>query len=365
MPSTELLLGPMLIGVFANTILYGILIVQSFIYYQAYKRDPTWIRYFVLYLFLLETLNTGFDIGMMYEPLVKRFGTERAVTIAPIMLDADPIVTVMISTPVQLFMAWRIQAINKSVLITSSIVFFAICALVGGIATTVSVTLIPEFARLQRFHGAVITWLASSAAGDVVITASLVWSLYRRKTGFKSTDDQISRIMRLTIQTGAITAVSAAADVLIFVLVPKTTLNFIWDFALSKLYTNSLLSTLNARAGWNNLAGNPNDTHNVLFGDQERISGSQRQVTINGKLSHQLHPNRQISSTGVYELDTYISSNYDSEAKSPVTSNIDLERGISVTKVVETMVEDPLPEQPGQNRQRKSHPVPTEANQSS
>lgn len=49
--------------------------------------------------------------------------------------------------------------------------------LVGGIATTISVTLIPEFARLQQFHGAVITWLASSAAGDVVITAALVWSL--------------------------------------------------------------------------------------------------------------------------------------------------------------------------------------------
>lgn len=28
----------------------------------------------VLYLFLLETINTGFDIGMMYEPLIKRFG---------------------------------------------------------------------------------------------------------------------------------------------------------------------------------------------------------------------------------------------------------------------------------------------------
>lgn len=67
------------------------------------------------------------------------------------------------------------------------------------------------------------------------------------------------------------------------------------------------------------------------------------------------------SSGGVYELDTYISYNYDSEGKS--TSNVDLERGISVTKVVETMVEDPLPEGKGQNRDRKSCPVPIEASQ--
>ena len=28
----------------------------------------------VLYLFLLETVNTAFDIAMMYEPLVLNFG---------------------------------------------------------------------------------------------------------------------------------------------------------------------------------------------------------------------------------------------------------------------------------------------------
>lgn len=60
---------------------------------------------------------------------------------------------------------------------------------------------------------------------------------YKRKTGFKGTDDQISRIMKrmfefwrqraailinslVTVQTGAITAISAAADVIIFLLLP-------------------------------------------------------------------------------------------------------------------------------------------------
>lgn len=51
---------------------------------------------------------------------------------------------------------------------------------VGGIATTVSVTLIPEYAKLQEFRGAVITWLASSAVCDVIITTSLVTSLVSR-----------------------------------------------------------------------------------------------------------------------------------------------------------------------------------------
>lgn len=47
--------------------------------------------------------------------------------------------------------------------------------------------------------------------------------------------------------------------------------NFVWDFALSKLYTNSLLSTLNARVGWNNVNGVENDTNNVLFGSETAV----------------------------------------------------------------------------------------------
>ncbi|KAL0960491.1 hypothetical protein HGRIS_005531 [Hohenbuehelia grisea] len=331
MPGVELVFGPMLIGVFLNTILYGVLALQTFIYYQTYKRDKAWIRYFVLYLFVLETANTGFDIGMMYEPLVVRYGTPRATTRVPIMLSLDPIVTVLISTPVQLFIAWRIKIISKSKVITAAIVFFAVCAFVGGVATTVCVTVIPEYARLQEFHAAVITWLASSAAADVVITGSLVYSLYNRKTGLRATDDVINRIIRLTVQTGMITAISAGADVIIFLAVPSTTLNFIWDFALSKLYTNSLLSTLNARAGWDHLTGDANQP-NVLFGDDSSAS-----MTRSDRTPRKDRSNRQVITTGVYELEPHSMSAHESGK-----SDRDVEFGVAVSKVVERL-EDPIP----------------------
>jgi len=51
--------------------------------------------------------------------------------------------------------------------------------------------------------------------------------------------------------------------------------NFIWDLPLSKLYTNSLLSTLNSRAGWNNLTGTEAG-HSVLF--REKQSNERRAV---------------------------------------------------------------------------------------
>jgi len=145
---------------------------------------------------------------------------------------------------------------------------------------SVIVSLNPEFAKFPEFLPEVITWLASSALCDVIITICLVYSLYRRKAG-SAAEDHINRIIRLTMQTGTLTTVFALTDVFISVFVMSGSLNFIWDFPLSKLYTNSLISSLNARAGWQNLSG---DRHppNALFQDTEQsnVSGNSGNRTV-------------------------------------------------------------------------------------
>ncbi|KAF9240380.1 hypothetical protein BU15DRAFT_73974 [Melanogaster broomeanus] len=331
----ELLFGPMLIGVFLNTTLYGAFVVQTFVYFQTYKRDSRWIRMFVLYLLFCETLNTGFDIGMMYEPLIIRYATPSATIIAPIMLSADPLMTVLISSPVQLFIAWRVRVMSGLTLIPAVICFFAFTAFVGGIATTVSVTIINEYTRFHQFDGAVITWLASSAVADVVITVSLVWSLWRQRTGIAATDDLISRLIRLTVQTGLITAISATADVTLFLAVKGTTLNYIWDFALSKLYSNSLLSTLNARGGWK-ASGTLQE--NILFGAPS-VGGS---TTIASGLY--IDPPIQSDTLATIELQTRKPPRLGS--LTPESTN-QPEYAIAVRRVVEQFEDDPIPKTRG------------------
>ncbi|KAL4256089.1 hypothetical protein AB1N83_011796 [Pleurotus pulmonarius] len=311
MPSVELIFGPMLFGVFLNTLLYGVLMLQAFIYQRTYKSDKTWIRCLVGYLFFVETLNTAFDWGTMYEPLVKRWGAERATRIVPVMLEADHVVMVMISTPVQLFIAWRIKIISGSSRLAGLIAFFAFSSFIGGFASTV------------RIRGPIITWLASAATADVLITSSLVYSLRKRKTGIKSTDDAIDRIVRLTIQTGMITAIFAASDVILYTTSTETGLNFIFDFPLSKLYTNSLVSTLNARAGWDKL--NSDDASNVLFGHDP-----------NQTMIKTPHPGSKLSATtstvtGVFELDVR-----DRHVHGESKRVGDIEGGVSITQVVES-----------------------------
>ncbi|KAJ7857155.1 hypothetical protein B0H13DRAFT_2357063 [Mycena leptocephala] len=260
----ELLFGPMLIGVLLSTLVYGIMSVQvkcpAYIreysvtafqmlrYYQTYKMDALWIRYFMLYLFIAETANLLVEIGIIYEPLIVRYGTPQALIKSPLVLPGDAISIVLVSTPIQLFTAWRISVITESIAVPMIISILSVASFGGGLLVTVFVTIRNEFREFQSFSGAVILWLISSAVCDVLIAIILIYSLATRKTGFTAVDGQINRIIRcqwfmlsspflqkwasflirftetVIVQTGAITAVTALADVILFLAFPTTTL---------------------------------------------------------------------------------------------------------------------------------------------
>ncbi|KAJ7739329.1 hypothetical protein B0H16DRAFT_1861822 [Mycena metata] len=245
--NVTLLFGPLLLGVLLNTLLYGIVLVQVLIYYHRYPSDRPWFRYLVLYLLAVETVDWVADIGVIYEPLILRYGTPEALLVSPVMLRADAILTVLISTTIQCFVAWRLYVVTCSRIIPVIITLFAIVSFGGGVATTIIVSLHPNFADFSQFHLEVGIWLVSTTIVDVTLAASLVYSLWTRKTRGTSTDSYINKIIRLTVQTGSITAAAALLDLIFFLVLPETSFNFMLDFPLSKLYTNSLLSTLNAR----------------------------------------------------------------------------------------------------------------------
>ncbi|KAJ7657338.1 hypothetical protein DFH06DRAFT_460932 [Mycena polygramma] len=229
----QLLFGPMLLGVLLNTTLYGVLLVQMLNYYKHHPpTEPKWFRYLALYLLVAETANVVFDIGLIFEPLVTRWGTINALEVSPLLLRPDAAVTVAISTPVQLFVAWRIKALAhfSSKPTMSSVVCPAIIALTsfisfaGGLSVTIVVSLHSNYAEFANFHPFVITWLSATAACDVILSTALIYSLHTRKSGMADTDRYIERIIRLTIQTGSITAVAALLDLFVFLFAP---VNFI------------------------------------------------------------------------------------------------------------------------------------------
>ncbi|PCH39978.1 hypothetical protein WOLCODRAFT_150029 [Wolfiporia cocos MD-104 SS10] len=241
--------GPIFVGCVLNILLYGIMITQTFLYFTVYKRDKLWMKLFVGLLFLCDTLNCAFDIAFTYMPLVNGFGNIPGLNQATWVFGTDPAMTAIIALLVQMFFAWRVKILTGSVPATCFIMFCSFCQWCGGLGTSIAVGMFPEFTHFQRFEVIVIIWLAFSAVADSAITAALVWHLRKHKTGFSQTDDIVNKIIRLTVQTGLVTALCAIIDLILFLASPSG-LHLIFNLPLSKLYTNSLMSSLNSRAGW-------------------------------------------------------------------------------------------------------------------
>ncbi|KAJ7238267.1 hypothetical protein B0H12DRAFT_1137662 [Mycena haematopus] len=249
----ELTYAPFFFGVMVNVLLFGVFIVQVHSYFRLYKTDYAWVRYLIYYLAVMETVNTICDVGLIYEPLVKLHGDTSSGK-SPTLLAADPVVTTLISTPVQLFMAWRIRLVTRSNWLSGIVALLALISLVGGVGATIVVALHPDFTQFHLAEPPLTLWLTSTAFADLFITAFLVNFLWANKTGFQTQTDSVAdKIIFMTVQTGMVTSFAAIADVTLFLLVPRTTLMFIWDLTLSKMYSICLISTLNARTDWNNL----------------------------------------------------------------------------------------------------------------
>ncbi|KAG6860542.1 hypothetical protein C0995_010004 [Termitomyces sp. Mi166 len=318
--------------------LYGVLLVQTYNYYQLYKKDVVWIRMLVCYLFIVETANSAFDMFIMYEPLILRFGTPEATEFFPTLFASEPIVIVAVSAPIQLFFAWRIMKLTKSIWIPIIISILSFVSFAGGCWTGTKIAILRLFIKKPELHTPALVWFSSACAADVLIAASLVYSLSKRKTGFVMTDDAISKIIRMTVQTGMLTAICAVGDVVFFMTLPHTAVNFLWDLALSKLYSNCLLSALNARATLNEKS--------IGSSQRAKFSGNARRALILlFKAEDTFDSPHDNFTTPTFELDTPTQKSYNATT----SYDRDVEFGITVTKVVER-IDDP----------RVTHPYSTQ-----
>ncbi|KAI0252231.1 hypothetical protein BJV78DRAFT_362795 [Lactifluus subvellereus] len=93
------------------------------------------------------------------------------------------------------------------------------------------------------------TWLISTILADMLITAMMLYYLTRRRKagdGYFS-DHALSRIVRLTIETNILTTTVAIVSLLMATIYPRNNWFTCPTAVLGKLYSNTLLVSLNNR----------------------------------------------------------------------------------------------------------------------
>uniref|UniRef100_A0A0W0FKW1 DUF6534 domain-containing protein n=2 Tax=Moniliophthora roreri TaxID=221103 RepID=A0A0W0FKW1_MONRR len=100
---------------------------------------------------------------------------------------------------------------------------------------------------LTQLRGLSMTVNVLGAVSDVFIATGLFFFLHRSRTGFKKSDTMISKLIMFSVSTGLLTSICAIASLLSILVWGDTLIYVAFYFSLGRLYSNSLLATLNAR----------------------------------------------------------------------------------------------------------------------
>jgi len=136
---------------------------------------------------------------------------------------------------------------RKNIILTVIIVIIAFAHLGLTIVICVRAFQLRYWTAFAAITGIVAASLSLAATADVIIAASLSYYLQTSRSGVKSTDSLINKLLVYTINNGILTS---AFDVitLTFATAEADNLNFLAIFqVVGNLYTNSMLATLNSR----------------------------------------------------------------------------------------------------------------------
>ncbi|KAF7317474.1 hypothetical protein MKEN_00833600 [Mycena kentingensis (nom. inval.)] len=260
---SPLLLGVLEIGVFISLVLFGIVFLQGFAYFsRSCARDPLWLKFFVGIILTMELAHTVCAAHAIYYFTILQAGTPARLKKAnTYSLSLTPVFETLITAMVQAFFAWRIRQLSgrrrsdwRGWCLPTLCWVLCLVRFVGGMAMAVEgfldIPLQPNY-----FHYAdTYAWIISGALDvgvllDVIITLSMCWYIRKLNSPYNlhGSEVLIRRLVNWTIQTGLITSLTSIAVVITFWTMKH---NFIWlalYTLLAKLYSNSLLVSLNAR----------------------------------------------------------------------------------------------------------------------
>ncbi|KAL0950241.1 hypothetical protein HGRIS_010226 [Hohenbuehelia grisea] len=228
--------GPLFIAFTLEVLLQGVIYVQGYLYYSRFPRDRPFLKALVAVLIFADTLNVIFNAMFLYDSLITHFGDVPNLLNTNWKFATHPILMGLTACIVQLFFSWRIKVVTGNLWVVAAVVVFSLASCVGAVACGVGNLRLERFDAYPKLQPFFIMWLAG---------------LKHSKTGLARTDALIDRIIAVILPTGllqaAVTVLSAGLAFGLPPPGPKSGSHFIANFVLSKLFTNSLLSSLNSR----------------------------------------------------------------------------------------------------------------------
>ncbi|KAK0449460.1 hypothetical protein EV421DRAFT_1996525 [Armillaria borealis] len=243
--------GPYIVGALLNWGLFGTLSVQLYLYYLAFPNDSRLLKYLVYGIYVIESVQTILVAHDTFAMFGYGFGDMDALTRLNYNWITVPITSAVAAGVGQVFYAYRIFVVSKSRIISIFIICISMTSSVAAIIAGIyafQAGIITKF-NTRKLHIAIGIWCGASALCDILIAICMTYYLTMRSisTNFRRTQILVTKIIRLTIETGSVTAVVAVLNFVLFIALPHQNSYMTFGVLVPKLYANTVYMVLNSR----------------------------------------------------------------------------------------------------------------------
>ncbi|RPD77505.1 hypothetical protein L226DRAFT_568568 [Lentinus tigrinus ALCF2SS1-7] len=213
-------MGWLLIGVLLSAALWGVSLAQAFSYYIGYPGDRPYLKFLVATVSALETIHQGVISYAIFHYLA------------------------LTAVVVQSFFAVRIYRFSSKKLVVVPVIGLIITAF----AYAAKASSLTVFAELDKLKALSLAMNVSAAVTDVTIAVILCTLLHVSKTGHARSNRLVNKLITFTVNTGLLTSTCACLSLITYLALPDYYFVYMAPFLLmGRLYSNSLLATLNTR----------------------------------------------------------------------------------------------------------------------
>ncbi|KAJ7141826.1 hypothetical protein C8R46DRAFT_1317778 [Mycena filopes] len=273
MPGLDNIFGALLLGTWAASLLFGLVVSEAYKYFTDFPNEP-WTRKGLVILVLVFTVAALIgDYANTYLPTVTYWGNTAAIQKTYWPLPLYSITNTLLAVIVDSYLIFRLYSLWKNIFV--ALVLYAILLaafagyLMGFIPLLRGTGSLSD--RDQSLIGAEINFIGVVVV-DLLTAAGLVWKLRSMKSNFSRTNSFLNRIMIGALQTGSATALCSALLLVTFLNNPESNVATFFIFQFAPLYALTLLLNFNVRRESPGLlsgsksSGNRAEGNNILMG---------------------------------------------------------------------------------------------------
>ncbi|KAJ7263516.1 hypothetical protein C8J57DRAFT_1513011 [Mycena rebaudengoi] len=274
----DIILGALLVGTWANSVLYTVEVIQAAYYYRHFKHDDWMLKLLVSSTIAIDSVSMIANYASVYLYTITHYGDlaylQSQYWENPLYIFTTGVVAAL----AQGFLAAKYWLLTKNKFISFALFFFIMVATGGAFASGVTIATFPAYKDRRRVIIPATIWFVTEAVTDISIALALLLEFRKVKSPFKETRNLLNRLVAQTIQTGAAGATVALAILVAFLANNESNVPTGIAYCLGRVYCLTMLTNLNVRKTVNSgpSKGTPSGANPGTPGErenQERSNG--------------------------------------------------------------------------------------------